>query len=157
MKFDITNLDKKLYNKFIDCIYISSKIIYDLIGIDMSEDIYIYTTHLDNSFGGTFSLVGFGNSLREDAGKLTRYIFTNDEREKAIFKAYDMGMETFIEINIKHIEEDSKDEIIDTVIHELLHHLTIEEEEEHGERWCDLANYISKNSKYNVLKSIYIK
>lgn len=137
--------------RFEELVHKAFYVLQDLIGIDDSEEICFYATELKESFGGTFSLLPLKQKIDEDDMESIEHIF-GDSRKQALYCAYLIGCETFIEINSNHIENDDEDAVVDTIIHEILHHLTSDEEEEHGEKWFDLAKYVSKNSKYNIIQ-----
>lgn len=149
MYIDKKNLKKETAIRFERLTKKAFKIVKECFGIDESEQIYFYATQLD-AYGGTFSLIPLKYELIEEDGAIVKYLF-GDERKKSIFYAYSEGYETFVEIDINHLENDKDESIVDTLIHEILHHLTNEEEEEHGMRWCDLAKYVSENSMYKIL------
>lgn len=152
MVIEKMNIKPETALRFEEMIYKAFDVVQRLIGVDTSEEIFFYATDLDNSYGGTLSLLALKYVFHENAGAIPQYLFSGKERDRAIFSAYSSGCETFIEINVNHIENDDEDSIIDTIIHEILHHLTNDEDTEHGEKWLDLAKYVSENSKYKIIK-----
>lgn len=141
MYIDKSNLTELESSKIDRLVKEAFQVLRKLIRIDESEEVYFYVNDdFTNGFGRSLCLVGFRG---ED--ELDELIDKND----IIFKICN-SYETLIELNRNHLNFDEEEEVINTIIHELLHHLTNNEEEEHGVQWTDLAKYISRNTKYQI-------
>lgn len=133
MYIEKRGLKEEEYQKLKRLVNESFAILQDILGIDRSENIYIcITDELETCFAITVNLLGYRDM----------YIINNlkETPMSKIYKQY----ESMIQIDKKHLLFADENQIIDTIIHEILHHLTNDEEDEHGMQWTDLANYVFK-------------
>lgn len=151
MYINKNGLSEKDKKRFEELVRESFRVLNDLIGIDESEDIYFdVNDDFKNEFGRTINLLGFRKLYKTTGMGWTKLFDRCSSIKSHICKEY----ETMIIINKKHLEEQHEHEVVNTLIHEILHHLTSEEEEQHGNRWKDLAKYVSNNSIYYIEETI---
>lgn len=151
MYINKNGLSEKDKKRFEELVRESFRVLNDLIGIDESEDIYFDVNEdFKNEFGRVINLLGFRVLYDLSGIEGEQLLDMWSTIKNNICKEY----ETMVVINKKHLNEEDDKEIINTLIHEILHHLTNEEEEQHGTRWKDLAKYVSNNSIYCIEETI---